>query len=485
MFEKAINSAIYILDNLGESVDINPKPSTIQSHVMQARNIVKNLTKDELLEHKVSEDEVLLSIMMILSDILYSSWYVNRQLLALVSARITILTFKHGLSKYSAYGLVAFGAVLCGNGDKMGYRCGQLALAMLQKIKTKESIPLVYGVFYAVISPWYCSIHDAIVPLKLTHNIGLEIGSQESTMAGALTYSTYALLSGMNLATLLDHIEAIKSTVPILYKMFLCVNQAVLNFHETDSKNPALIEGKLFDYRICHDKNEKGYDVSRCLVICIFTACIFNDHNLALKFAKMCRPLANYISSFYTESIFLFYDGLVSLIAAKFEDDQEKEILIQRAKEIIARLRKMSEDAPENYLNKVHLLEAELAVVYDDENKVLSNFQSAIDFSIKHNFPHEEAIIRERAAMYYIQIGSVQQATQSLKQSFQCYKKWGAVAKLKDLILRFPTIFKEKGYTSDDFGVISLNIEVENHSMASISMMSGSSSYGKESNSYE
>ena len=114
---------------------------------------------------------------------------------------MTILTFERGISKYSSYCLAVFGAVLCGSGDgKMGYKCGKLALVLLQKMKAKEVLPQVYLIFYAVISPWYSSIHDSIEPMKLMHNIGLEIGSQENTTIGALTYCMYALFSGMNLA---------------------------------------------------------------------------------------------------------------------------------------------------------------------------------------------------------------------------------------------------------------------------------------------
>ena len=471
MFEKAISSAIYILDNLGENLDINPEPSAIQADMLNARNLVNRLTDEQLSELKVLEDGASLSIMNILHEILYSAFLVNKKLFASVSARMTILTFKQGLSKYSAYSFCSFGAVLCGNGDKMGYRCGQLALAMLQKIQAKEAAPLVYGIFYAIISPFYSSIHVTTAPLKLMYHNALLIGNQESVVIGGLTYCMYALLSGTNLASLLDDIEGFRSTMPALSKLFLCVNQAVLNFQESETKNPAVIEGDLFNYQVCYDKNEKGYDISRCLVICIFTACIFNDYNLALKFAIICRPLISYITSFYMEPIFLFYDGLATIIAMHYEQGKEKETLSQHAKENIIKLRKMSEDAPENYLNKVCLLEAELAFVYEDKNKAISSFQRAIELSMKHNFLHEEAITRERAAMYCIQNGLVKQSTQLLLQSFSCYKKWGAIAKLKNLTLRFPTVFKEKGNTLHGFKTLEIDINVENNSMDSVSML--------------
>lgn len=171
------------------------------------------------------------------------------------------------------------------------------------------------------------------------------------------------------------------------------------------------------------------------------------------------------------EPIFLFYDGLATIIAMHYEQGKEKETLSQHAKENIIKLRKMSEDAPENYLNKVCLLEAELAVVYEDKNKAISSFQRAIELSMKHNFLHEEAVTRERAAMYYIQNGLVKQSTQLLLQSFSCYKKWGAIAKLINLTLRFPTVFKKKGNNLHGFKTLEIDINVGNNSMDSVSML--------------
>ena len=278
----------------------------------------------------------------------------------------------------------------------------------------------------------------------------------------------------------MDNIEEFKPTMPILSKFFLCLNQAVLNLRDLEKTNPAIIEGELFDYKMCFDENGKAYDIIRCVVICTFTACVFNDYDLALKLATIGRPLISHISSFFMEPVFLFYDGLVSLASVKTFEQEGKKSKIQHAKGIITRLRKMSEDAPENYLNKVHLLEAELAVINNDTSKAVSNFESAIKLSVKHNFPHEEALIRERAAMHYIKIGSMQQATQLLLQSYHCFKKWGAIAKVKDLNSKYPTILKEKRNTSNAIGTLAINMNVENQSTASISMLSETPSHKKK-----
>ena len=67
----------------------------------------------------------------------------------------------------------------------------------------------------------------------------------------------------------------------------------------------------------------------------------------------------------------IFYDGIASLIAESLQEGRGKEILIQHAKENMTKLRKFSADAPENYLNKAWLLEAELAVACNNKSEAI------------------------------------------------------------------------------------------------------------------
>ena len=296
---------------------------------------------------------------------------------------------------------------------------------------------------------------------------GFEIGSLECVTLGGSTYCMYGLLSGTNLATLLDDIEHFRPSMPVLSKFFLSVNQTVVNFHDLERVTPGIIEGELFDYQLCFDEKVKDYDKTRCLVVCIFAACIFNHYNLALKLCMVLRPLSKFISFFYMGPCFLLYDGLVSLIEASLqEDEEEQEALIEHAKKNIAELRDISNNAPMNYLNKLYLLEAELAVVEEDESKAILSYKNAITLSEEHGFVHEQAMICERAAMYYIQRGFALEAEKLLLQSFDCFKKWGAMAKLKSMIMKFPTIFNDK---KNPYETGFINMEVGNQSMASVS----------------
>ena len=64
------------------------------------------------------------------------------------------------------------------------------------------------------------------------------------------------------------------------------------------------------------------------------------------------------------------------------------------------KLKNLSQYAPENYTNKVILLDAELAVVRNDMHKYKACFKDAITLSRKHGFIHEEALAYEREGLF-------------------------------------------------------------------------------------
>ena len=121
-----------------------------------------------------------------------------------------------------------------------------------------------------------------------------------------------------------------------------------------------------------------------------------------------------------------------------------KDNLIEIATKNIAKLKNFSQYAPENYTNKVILLEAELAVVRDDMQKAKACFKDAITSSKKHGFIHEEALAYEREGLFFLETDSLDAAKISLRNAYLCYERWGAIALSKALIKNHPAVFDTK-----------------------------------------
>lgn len=114
---------------------------------------------------------------------------------------------------------------------------------------------------------------------------------------------------------------------------------------------------------------------------------------------------------------------------------------MKQAEESIAKFRVITEAslAPENYVNKLHLLEAEKANVLGDRSKAISDYRASITLSRKFCFVHEEALAHERAGMFFLEI-NLNRASDFFTQSYQCYSTWGASTKMNHIASKYPNL---------------------------------------------
>ena len=183
----------------------------------------------------------------------------------------------------------------------------------------------------------------------------------------------------------------------------------------------------------------------------------------------MAKPLLydNKINlSGYAYTISIFYDCLITLAS-----DDKKETLTEQVKLNISKLRHLSESAPMSYLNKVHFLEAEIAVVQGDVSEAIANYEEAISLSKKYGLCNEEAMACERAGMFFLSLNSSSSACQYLCRAYQCYDNWGAKAKMDQLTKKYPTTFAELKESS---AINITGIQLEKESEESVSLMTQS-----------
>lgn len=158
----------------------------------------------------------------------------------------------------------------------------------------------------------------------------------------------------------------------------------------------------------------------------------------------------------YLHPMFLFFDSLVSLQMAKSSRDKEK--WLKHAEENLSQLKALSLNAPENYSNKVHLIEAEIAILCNNRQYALMHYKRAISLSKKNCFSHEEGLACEMLGMHHFSIGENDVGSKFLIQSYECYEIWGAQAKLKQLTEKYPSLSKKMESSSKFFNT-ELNVE--------------------------
>ena len=433
MYEDAIQSALSILDKLGDSIELNQ--STIASEIVKTKNLVVE-SIHSILEMRDMEDKTLLSIMEILNSALYSCFHSgNHHVLASMALKMIQLSLKYGISKYSCLGFCAFALILCNKGDNFSYDFGRLSLDLLKKSNYKEMIPMVHLAFFVGISPFFAPLHSSLAPLRRTIYVSLEVCLHHFTVNLVSSYCFYSLVCGEPLSKLIDDISQFEEVLTIRNIQYASVHQAVLNLQDIEIENPSNLSGEVFDYTCCFDKDGVKSDIVRTSTTCCIIAYLFDDIQTASKLIEICKKLEAYFGTVFYKVIFYFYEGLVTSSMAR--SAEKKDDFIEIIKRDIDKLERYADNAPENFRNKLMLLEAELAIMQKKESEAKSHYQKAISLSNKNGFPNEVALVFERAAIFYLDLDSDLYATKLLLQSYKCYQTWGAYSKMSHMIQRY------------------------------------------------
>ncbi len=128
-----------------------------------------------------------------------------------------------------------------------------------------------------------------------------------------------------------------------------------------------------------------------------------------------------------------FLEGLASARMSRFSWREKR-----HANRCLRKLRMYASHCPQNFQNKVYLVEAELAANAGRTDEALRKFQQSIDIASQEQLIHEQGLAFEGAGYALQHCGRFNEARDYFQQASTCYSSWGAqlkVDQLRDLIL--------------------------------------------------
>jgi class 3 adenylate cyclase/putative methionine-R-sulfoxide reductase with GAF domain/tetratricopeptide (TPR) repeat protein len=188
---------------------------------------------------------------------------------------------------------------------------------------------------------------------------------------------------------------------------------------------------------------------------------LFGDYKKARSSAKDAEAYLEAVIGLHYIPLYHFYRSLIILA-----DPESEEHDLKSVKGSMKKMKLWAKHAPQNYLHKYHLIEAEWAVRQNDHENARKAFDNAIILSRENNFLQEEAIALERASFFYSKL-NIPHLSHSLHQEMiRNYSQWGASAKLRQLGVKNSSPEKSNTFTgissrltTDDFGPEMLDME--------------------------
>ncbi|MDY6806762.1 MAG: AAA family ATPase [Cyanobacteriota bacterium] len=354
---------------------------------------------------------------------------------------------KYGNSPLATNTYTDYGLLLCGAmGDiELGYEFGKLGVMLLERFDAKELKSVALNTFNSHIRFWKEHLRETLEPLLEAFFCGQETGELVYSGYASVTYCAHLFFVGEHLESVeqkqvqyLDRLQKLKLIYHVGYGQI--GRQLTLNLLGRAENNVQLI-GEAF--------NESEtlpmlieYKVGTSLVYAYLAkailAYLFKEPLQAIAAAKECEKYLQAATGMVTVAENNFYYSL-ALLAAYLdgEKDRQREDL-QQVEINQEKMKFWAECAPMNFQHKYDLVEAEKARVLGNYPQAREYYARAFSAAGKEGFIQEEALGYELAAEFYLKSDSSDLAQLHLIESYYCYARWGAAAKVKDLEDRYP-----------------------------------------------
>ncbi|MGR3278160.1 PAS domain S-box protein [Acaryochloris marina NIES-2412] len=458
-FLDAINLGRKVLKQLDIDIPGEPSPQEIQKVLTDIAELVPPSQIQSLVDLPVMTEPKALAALRILNSIAVSVYLAQPQLFPLIVLAQVELSLLHGNAPISAGAYARYSLVLCGkvNDIESGYAFGQLALTLSDRFGNREINTRVLLMVGALTLPWQQHLNTVIPLLQQAYLDGLESGSLEAAALSHYYESQTAYLVGQELEEFeqqthlySEHIRQIKQAVHLQNNELL--RQVSLNLMG-EGEDPCELRGEAFNEAIMLPQYQSANNLLGLfcfhlhkLMLCYW----FNQPDRALEHAKHAVDYLSGVAAQATVPVFYFYDSLARLTQTANNihsisvrsDTSYPSLDLEAVDENRAKLRHWAQFCPENFQHKLDLINAEVNAYMGQKLEAIDSYDLAIQGAKENQYIQEEALANELAAKFYLDWGKNKAAAGYLQESYFCYARWGAQAKINDLERRYPELLQ-------------------------------------------
>jgi PAS domain S-box-containing protein len=220
----------------------------------------------------------------------------------------------------------------------------------------------------------------------------------------------------------------------------LLIHQVALNL-QGKSEAPCTLTGSVYD-----EQEKQAYshrvrdsaDVFRFFLYKAWLHYLFQDPRASVKLFRDAESYILYGTGTYFVPLFHFYDTLANAAFFDLCTPEEHPEILERIQHNLKEFEVWVRFAPMNHQHKQDLMNAEKARIEGRDWEALTSYENAIQGARDNEFLHEEALAHERAAEFYLSRGLEESAHLHLAKAYDCYSRWQAWAKVRDLEQRYP-----------------------------------------------
>ncbi len=448
--QEAIVLGINVLSQLGIELPTQPDQAHIHQALQDLEKQLKGRQIEELLDLPVMNDRQTQQTIKLLADLAVPIFIAIPDLYPILSSTMVRLSSHFGNTSASVLGYVNHGLVLSSFlGDvEMGYRFGNLALNLLERNNSQELKGRVLFMFANWIQHRHEMVRAVMAVLKDGYQACMETGDFLNAGYSISCYFESKLLSGIELTSWEAEIsqysialDRVKQYSPLAY---LAMKQQVAqNLMVRERQQEDCLIGTAYNETVMIPKHHQDGDrtaLAYAYIYKLMLAYLFSNYTAAVENITQSEQYLVALSGMMPIPVFHFYAALTQLVLYGEQSEQDRAKTLAQVEIHQGTIQQWAKDAPMNYLHKWHLIEAEKQRVLSNKAAAIEHYDLAIAGAKEHQFLHEEALANELAAKFYLDWGKSKIAGVYIIEAYYCYTRWGALAKVDQLIALYPQL---------------------------------------------
>ncbi|GAB4302093.1 MAG: AAA family ATPase [Oscillatoriaceae cyanobacterium] len=445
----AIKLGLEVLQLLGVSLPAAPTGVDIQQGLAATQADLAGHNIEDLINLPLMADPSKLAAIKILVRLVPPSYRAQPELFLLLGYEQVKLSVKYGNASLSGCGYGDYGIILIGlcNDIESGYRFGEMALALMDTLKTQEVKSQVLVKVGAFTRHWKHHAQETLGIFEQATSLAIATGEIEEAGFALGFASIYSYFSGLDLTEVEGKLKKYRGTLIYLHQQGVLnynsiFSQVILNLQQI-SNQPWELVGELYNERSSLPAllaAKDGVGIFNFYLSKLSLAYLFGNFREAVENSKLAAPYLGSVTAMLSVPLFYFYESLAYLGVFGDATEAEKEEIITKVSENQGKMRLWAEHGPRNHQHKFDLVEAEKHRVLGAYVEAMEYYDRAIAGAGENDYHNEEAIAGELAAKFYLGWGKPKIAQTYLIDSYYAYCRWGAKAKLADLEQCYPQL---------------------------------------------
>ncbi|QRM45827.1 AAA family ATPase [Rhizobium sp. BG4] len=440
---EAVDTGVRFLADAGIGWPVQPSHTDVVSEFEELHRLLVNQPIEELVDYPPMTDPHIMACMAVMTEVFPAAYAVDRRLMEFLLLRMTVLSLRHGLCDSSS---VAFSALNMALGVQFGdystaYKFGELSRKLVDQGLASRYKARVYSLFAGFAVPWIKPLAVSAPLTEEAFNISTATGDMAFAAYNARNHITHELMSGKPLAEVQERAEdsiafARSIELGLPHEKFFSQARLIRRLRGLETA----ANGELDAWASGNAEPQPG----TAMMICYHWVFRLIEHYLTEDFASAqlaaarVEPIKWAMRSSIEEAEYEFYAGLTAAaLAGREEKRRTRKPNLDALRRHHARLTEWTKGCEVTFACRTTLLAAELARLEGRNPDAQGLYEDAIRTAKANGFMQVEAIASELAGSCYMTQGLDIAADAYLKRAREMYLRWGTLAKVRLLDLRF------------------------------------------------